>query len=164
MCSTAGQQCVFPFTYKGKTLNLLTCSIYCLYPESTLKICLFWDIHYPLPAMNNRSEHAHFFVSVFLSVLMKKVWGLYCIVLSYNCCGSGSARTRVILASWIRIRIRVKSWITDPHRSQNSGAVEAQNGAMKGCGRSQMEAWRVSRPVVANSRHTDEQDLDLHSY
>jgi hypothetical protein len=58
----------------------------------------------------------------------------------------------------------VKSWITDPRQSQNSGAVEAQNEAMKGCGRSQMEAWRASRPVVADSRHTDEQDLDLHSY
>ncbi len=30
MCSTAGQQCVFPFTYKGKTLNLRTYNIYCL--------------------------------------------------------------------------------------------------------------------------------------
>jgi hypothetical protein len=47
MCSTAGQQCVFPFTYKGKTLNLRTCSLYGIVwnTESTVKISFFG---YPL--------------------------------------------------------------------------------------------------------------------
>jgi hypothetical protein len=51
MCSTSGQQCVFPFTYKGKTLNLRTCSLYGIVrnTESTVKICLFLDIHYLVP-------------------------------------------------------------------------------------------------------------------
>jgi hypothetical protein len=78
---------------------------------------------------------------------------------------------RIILESWIRIGIRMKSLtricIKVKSRirikAKTSGAVEVENGAMKGgCGRSQMEARRlkmeprrVSRPVVAYSQHLE---------
>ncbi len=46
----------------------------------------------------------------------------------------------------------------DPPQTQNSGAVDAQNGAIKGRGRSQwwlkMKPWRVCGSVV----------LDLHNF
>jgi hypothetical protein len=80
-------------------------------------------------------------------------------------------RIRITMASRIRIRIRAKSWITDPHQSLNSGAVEAQNGAIKGCGRSQLrpvsakwsrggflDQWSQIRVTLM----TIDQDLDLH--
>jgi len=43
-----------------------------------------------------------------------------------------------------RIRIRTDPYSDlDPHQSPNYGAVETQNGAMEGRGRSQMEACRI---------------------
>jgi hypothetical protein len=67
---------------------------------------------------------------------------------SYNQgCGkgsSGSAWIRIILGSWIRIRIRIKSKFMD----------------FKGL---KMEPWRVCRPAIAASHHFDvEQDPDPH--
>jgi hypothetical protein len=56
----------------------------------------------------------------------------------------------------------------DPHQFQYSGAMEAQNRAMECRGRSRWsrgdpnEAWRVCRPVVADSHHEEQNpDPDL---
>jgi hypothetical protein len=77
---------------------------------------------------------------------------------------------------WIRIRIGsdlhyfykldldpdqqlIKKLDPDPHLSKNPRALEAQNRAVEGHGRSQeawrlkMEPWTVHRPVVADSLH-----------
>jgi hypothetical protein len=87
------------------------------------------------------------------------------------------------LKSWIRIRIRVKSWILIRNRKKSwirnnkvksSGAFEAQNGAVEGreCPQRRRggskyslysytaELMMVLTPVVADSHHFDEQDLD----
>jgi hypothetical protein len=61
-----------------------------------------------------------------------------------------------------RIRIRIRTGVT------YSGAIKDQNGAMKGCGPSQlgprgskMDPWRVCMAVVADFYHFDEeQDPD----
>ncbi len=73
---------------------------------------------------------------------------------------------------WIRIRINFGSRIRIAIRgkSENSGALEAQNGAVEGRGRSQ---WRPRGskgspggsvdPVVADAHNfEEEQDPDLH--
>ncbi len=55
----------------------------------------------------------------------------------------------IILGSWIRILIRMESWI----RIHNRG-MEVK-----------MEPWRVCRSVVADSHHLDEeQDPDPHMH
>ncbi len=58
---------------------------------------------------------------------------------SYQGCGSGSAWISIIFESYSWIRIGVKKLDPDPHYSQNSKALEAQNRAVEGRGRSQ---WR----------------------
>jgi hypothetical protein len=50
----------------------------------------------------------------------------------------------------------------DPHSSQNSKALEVQNRAVEGrvtikVWRLKMQPWRGYRPVVADSRHLDEE-------
>jgi hypothetical protein len=70
-------------------------------------------------------------------------------------CGSGSesAWILIIMGSWIRVRIRVKSWVLfriEVGIQASNGAMKAENGALE------------HRPVVADSYHFDEgQDPDL---
>jgi hypothetical protein len=64
-------------------------------------------------------------------------------------CGYGSAWIHIIFGSWIRICIRVKSWIRI-RISKNSEALEAQNRAVEVRGRSHggLEAKKEALKVV----------------
>jgi hypothetical protein len=74
----------------------------------------------------------------------------------------------IILGSRIRFRVKRRIQIRIRTGVTLSGAIKDQNGAMKGCGPSQlmpggskMDPWRVCMPVVADFHHFDEeQDLD----
>jgi hypothetical protein len=63
--------------------------------------------------------------------------------------------------SWIRIRVESWNWLRNKIKIQEFQRLK--NGAAEGRGtltidvwRLKMEAWRVCRPVVADSHHFDE--------
>ncbi len=83
---------------------------------------------------NNRSiGYMHIF-SQYFSVFSWKKFGDGTVLSVISCLRIRIRmyRIRITMGGRIRICIIVKSWITDPPQSQNSGAVEAQ-----------MEPWRA---------------------
>jgi hypothetical protein len=85
-------------------------------------------------------------------------------------CGSGSAWSRIIFGSCIRIRIRVKSWIRIRVRvkSRNSEALEAQNRAVDAHNGGLEGSSGALEGLQTSGRRflslNGEQDPDPHSY
>ncbi len=70
-------------------------------------------------------------------------------------------RIRIIFERWIWIRIRGNSWIRIRIKVI-TGSFKGSKQSLEGRGRSQrrplkMEPWKISRPVVAESHHFDEE-------